>query len=331
MLAGVGAVALSAAVYSFATSDNPDQPKMKNYEVIRMVNGQTTTYDTTVAVNSNYSANDYLADLGFADDEQISIIDVTHNGETNEFTFSGEGHEHGERKVMMIHTDEETEDFHQIENGDGNHEIRIEKKVIKTEDGEDVDVQIDVDQILDGINIDSLVAVAMEGHEGDSGQIFVKKMIISEDEVDGDGTKMEWHSIDADGADYHKEISGYNHHMEIAVWGDEEDFTLVIVSDPSSNPGSKTMINEENKEVPVFKVFPNPTATTSELQLNFADKATTSILITDMKGATVAQMKLGEFKGQFNHTLDVSKWNKGVYIIQVDHGQEKMIEKLIVE
>lgn len=331
ILAGVGAVALTAAVFSFASSDNPDQPEMKNYEVIRMVNGQTTVYDTTVAVNSNYSPNDYLADLGFANDNEISIIDFTLNGSTNEFTFSSEDEGDGEHKVVMIELDEETEDIQQIENADGNHEIRIEKKVIKTEDGEDVDIQVEVDQLLEGINIDSLIAVAMEGHEGDSGQVIVKKMIISEEEVDGDGTNLEWHSIDAEGADYHKEVSGDNHHMEVAVWGDAEDFTLVIVSDPSTDPSTKTMLNKENKEVPVFKVFPNPSNSTSEIQLNFADKAPTSILITDMRGATVAKMQLGEYKGQFNKTLDVSKWEKGVYIIQVDHGSEKLMEKLIVE
>lgn len=331
LMAGLGVIALAGAVYSFSTSGNPDDVELKNYEVIRMVNGETTIYDTTVAINSNYSAEDYLSDLGFSGDNQISIIDFTLEGSTNEFTFAGGEMNDGKHKVVMIEIDEDTEDIQQIENGTGDQEIRIEKKIIKTEDGEDVDIQVEIGELLEGINIDSLIAVAMEGHEGDSGQVFVKKMIISDEEIDGEGNTMEWHSIDADGADYHKEVNGPNHHMQLAVWGDDEDFTLVIISDPASDPSTKTMMNKENKEVPVFKVFPNPSNTTSELQLNFADKAPTTILITDIRGATIAQMKLGEFKGEFNHAIDVSKWDKGVYIIQVDHGTEKMIEKLIVE
>jgi hypothetical protein len=157
-------------------------------------------------------------------------------------------------------------------------------------------------------------------------------MIISDEEIEGEGGTFEWHDMNADGADFHKEVSGPNHHMEIAVWGDNEDFTLVIVTDSEMNPNNKTMSTSgKNAKTSQLKVYPNPATETSQLLINFEDKEATQITISDMKGAAVMKLELGNFKGQFNKTLEVSKWQKGVYLIQVDHGSEKLIEKLIVE
>jgi Secretion system C-terminal sorting domain len=331
IIGGVAMTGLAAGVYSFTSDTNPDAPSMKNYEVIRMVDGQMTTYDTTLSANSTFSPNDYLAQLGFDNDEQISIIDFSNMGE-NSFTFSND-HPHGNHEGEMVFIEIDDEDIQTTSNGEG-QEIRIEKKIMKTsEDGEeDINVNVDVQGLLEDINIDSVIAAAMEGHEGDSNQVFIKKMVISEEKMDGGDGNMEWESIDATDADFHHEVNGHNHHMEVAVWGESEDFTMVIVSDPANSPSQKGMVvNDEDKEVPMFKLYPNPATTTSQLDLTFAEKAPTSINITDMRGRTVAKMDLGDFKGQFNHTIDVAKWQKGVYVLQVDHGNEKIMEKLIVE
>jgi hypothetical protein len=293
--------------------------------VIRMVDGQMTTYDTTLAANTTFTPNDYLAHLGFENDEQISIIDFT-KGHENAFTFSSYGEDGHQGEMIFIEMDE---DYHT--SGDEDHEVIIEKRIIHSSDVGDEDVTIDIEALLKGINIDSLVAVAMEGLEADSNQVIIKKMIMSDEHHTG-GEGMTWESIDATDADFHKEMSGTNHHMEVAVWGDEEDFTMVIVSDSSTNPSNKGMVAiEDNKEEAMFKLFPNPATTSSQLDLNFSEKAPTIINITDMRGRTVANMDLGDFAGPFKHTIDVTKWQKGVYVIQVDHGTEKIMEKLIIE
>ncbi|MEO9534356.1 MAG: T9SS type A sorting domain-containing protein [Crocinitomicaceae bacterium] len=334
ILGGAALTALTAGIYSFTSDNNPTNPEMKNYEVVRMVNGKMTTFDTTVAANSTYTAQNYLADLGFDNDPEINIIDLTHSGSgANEFTFSSDGH--GDGEVVIIEMDENVEDVHTTTNPDGTQEIRIEKKIIKTSENgeEDVNVEVEIDGILENINIDSLIAIAMKGHEGDSGQVFVKKMIISDEHIEGDGNgDVQWESIDATNADYHNEVNGPNHHMEVAVWGDGGDFTLLIVTDPATAPSNKSMVvTEGDKKAPMFKMYPNPAEQTAQLELNFEDIAPTTINITDMRGATVAKMELGDFAGQFNHKIDVTKWQNGVYIVQVDHGNEKIIEKLIVE
>lgn len=333
ILGGAAIAVLSAGVYSFTTDSNPTAPEMKNYEVVRMVDGQMTTYDTTLTASSTYSPTDYLADLGFSDDAQINIIDLTHTGDENGFTLNTDGPDNGEGQVIIIEMDENSDDIQTTTNPDGTQEIRIEKTITKSSENgeEDVNVEVMLDGNMENINMDSLIAVAMAGHQGDSGQVFIHKMIVTDEHHDGNGD-VEWEEIDATNADYHNEVHGPNHHMEVAVWGDGEDFTLVIVSDPSTSPSNKAMVSTDGKkQAPMFKLYPNPANQTSQLELNFEDKAPTSIIITDMKGAAVAKLELGDFVGQFTHKIDVSKMDKGVYIIQVDHGNEKIMEKLIVE
>jgi hypothetical protein len=50
-----------------------------------------------------------------------------------------------------------------------------------------------------------------------------------------------------------------------------------------------------------------------------------------VNGKIVMKMYLGDFSGVFNKEIDVKVWSKGVYMVQVEHGNNKMIEKLIVE
>ena len=324
---------LAGAVYSFKTGEGLGDEATKKYEVVRMVNGEMTSFDTTIAASSNYTPTDYLADLGFENDQQINIIDFTLEGGENQFYFENGDEENGDKKVIMIEMDE---DIEEIDMGDvplESHEIRVEKKIIKSEDGnEEADVEVMIGDALNGFNIDSLIALAMAGHEGDSGQVIMKKMIISDEERSGEDGTFEWHDVNSDGADYHKEVTGPNHHLEIAVWGDSEDYTLVIVTDSEMDPSNTTISTSgKNAKTPQMTVYPNPSKESTQLQLNFEDKKATQITISDMKGSTIMQLELGSFKGQFDKTLDVSKWQKGVYLIQVNHGSEKLIEKLIVK
>lgn len=357
VLAGIGALSLAGAIFSF-TSDNvhSEEPDSKKYEVIRMVNGEMVQFDTIVPSSSVYTPQDYLADLGFANDEHVAIIDVTnfdpeHMEMMHEMHMEGDSESmHDDQKMVFVEIEEESENGdHEViikkkcikdgeevefEEGEGEHEIKIEKRVIVNENGEE-DVEINVETMMENINIDSMiqVALALEGIEGDSGQMIMHKVIVIDEQVDGDGAEnVQWTEVDTEGATYHKSVDGPNHHMEVAVWGDEhEDFTLVIVSDPSQTPPHKAPVVDKNSSIKEMKLYPNPTNTSSQLQLDFKDKAETAIIITDIQGKVVARLDLGKFKGQFTHDINVDKWEKGVYLVRVQHGDEEMIEKLIVE
>lgn len=333
LIAGVAVLGIAGAAFAFASGDKPDESKKKKYEVVRMVNGELVQHDTIIAAASEYSPQDYLDDLGYAEDEHINIINLLDldvmSHEMNEIHEMHSGDHKGEH-MIFIEMDED-DIHHEMKEGDEHHEIRIEKKIIKS-DGNGEDVEIDVNAIIDLMNIDSLIEVAMKMGGADSGSVVMHKMIVTDEEFDGEG-KMEWHEMNTEDADFHKEVSGPGHHMEVAVWGDDhEDFTLLIVTDPDHAPkGTAGIDNDSEHSTTSVKLFPNPTESTSQLQLNFEDKAETSIEISDIKGRVVEKLALGEFSGEFIHDIDVQDWAKGVYIVKVQHGSDKTIQKLIVE
>ena len=76
---GVMALSLIGTIYSFAI-DKDKTKQTKTYEVIRSVNGAISTHDTIIDFTSNYTPDNYLADLGFSKDPNIEIIDLLNFG-----------------------------------------------------------------------------------------------------------------------------------------------------------------------------------------------------------------------------------------------------------
>jgi Secretion system C-terminal sorting domain len=375
IIAGAAILGLAGVVYSFSSGDAPENPESKKYEVIRMVDGELTQFDTIVASTSDYTPDDYLNDLGFGADNNVNIIDMSSfdancfiDGNVMGEECQGNGKPEGDCIFVYESEDENIEDGEHViikkcikngeevdledgehniiikkcikdgeevdlEEGDRNQEMRIEKRVFIDSDGEESDenVEMQIEIIMENLNMDSLIKVAMETEGMDAENVIMRKVMIVDEEFEGDGGTMEWHEMNTDGADYHKEIDGPNHHMEVAVWGEgEEDFTLLIVSDPNDSPSRAPSTNGQSSKTEL-KLFPNPASTSSQIQLNFEKKAPTAITITDIQGKVITKLELGKFKGQFNHDIDVEKWESGVYLVHVSHGSEKFIEKLIVE
>lgn len=339
LIAGVAVLGIAGAAFAFASGDKPDESKKKKYEVVRMVDGELVQHDTIIAAASEYSPQDYLNDLGYGEDEHINIInlldlDVMHHEMTEIHEMHSGDHTKDHKGEHMIFIEMDEDEFHhEMKEGDEHHEIRIEKKIIKSDENGD-EVTIDINAMIEDMNIDSMIQVAMKMEGSDSGAVVMHKMIVLDEEFERDMEgKMEWHEMNAEDADFHKEVSGPGHHMEVAVWGDDhEDFTLLIVTDPDHSPKGPAGIDNDNEDSNTsVKLFPNPTENTSQLQLNFEDEAETSIEISDIKGRVVQKLALGEFSGEYILDIDVQDWAKGVYIVKVQHGSDKTIQKLIVE
>jgi len=85
LIGGIALCSLAGLVYSFSLHEDENNPTQKKYEVIRFVNGEMTTNDTIVDINSNYTEQDYLEDLGFSNDENITTQIFMNSNENNEF------------------------------------------------------------------------------------------------------------------------------------------------------------------------------------------------------------------------------------------------------
>jgi hypothetical protein len=116
---------------------------------------------------------------------------------------------------------------------------------------------------------------------------------------------------------------------------------IVQEQDASFNFGDETenalrtdetsSINDLN-EFTSLNVFPNPTS--GQVQVQFVMPATqnqeVSLKISDMLGRTLSQEQLGNFSGNYNGSLDLKAFGPGIYMLQLQVGNELLYKKVIV-
>jgi hypothetical protein len=355
-IGGLGLLGLGVVLLSFGHAG--DEPKFTRYEVIRSVNGEVTTYDTVVASGSAFTPEQYLAQLGFSADANIEIISVPHPHEMMMFHHRDMMHPCGDslrmvtiemegmdpqmmqqHMIMMHHPGgagfgdstmmiELNIDKEHAEMMDQHHQMMIEKNImIKSIDSLNHEL-VEVQRLIELVNLDSLIAL----HElhGDSAMVFMHEIVI---EDGGDGTDqltIEQHQVHGDPT-FERHVQDGNTQSDIQVFGGKEDFTIVIVSDASAAPKSEVKIEKTNAPAGNLKLYPNPASKEVTVQLNFDEKATTHITVTNSEGKVMMQLSLGEFSGQHVETINVSKWSKGIYFVNVERPGTKTVEKLVIE
>lgn len=355
---GLIAIGLVGLVFSF-TYKNGKKAKGKKYEVVRSVDGKLNTYDTIVSIDSDYTPENYLNDLGFSEDNHIKIINLSEH--LNELNIEIEEHVDGGEHQMVFVT-KDSINCHSISNSDEPHAIFIKKEIRTVKDGKEETV-IEINGDDTHFNIDSIIALHSEGHDGKSVH-FAKAIIINDSVMEHTGD-MKFIRINEDennkNGQIHKEIKveiiGHEDSIKI-ISGDDfkildenvfihemgddaktfdvemtrghENFTIVLVTEINNMNEPKNRKIEKESGVDL-KVYPNPARSNAQLELNFNEKATTVIQVTDMNGKIVYNSNLGELSGTYRHEFDLTDWSKGVYIIDIQHGDERLKEKLIVE
>ncbi len=79
----------------------------------------------------------------------------------------------------------------------------------------------------------------------------------------------------------------------------------------------------------ILGLSPNPA--TDLVRLNYtASSSNVSITVTDMMGRNVYQNELNNVEGYQNETIDVSTFGKGYYIVVLQSGQDRVIQKFAV-
>ena len=358
LVLGVLALGLVGLVFSFTDKDK--DKKGKKYEVIRSSDGQITIYDTIVPKDSDYTPEDYLKDLGFNNDEDIKIINLSN--QMNHFDLDVEEHmkgKHHEHSEMIFFT-KDSIDCKTLSDSDTPHAVFIKKEFRTVKDGEEVTININTDDL--NLNIDSIMAIHKAHHSEQPGTI--EKVIIINDSVIESTDHMTFIHIDEneetgeDGKirkevkvemidhpegkmEIRTNINGEesepihledgNKFVDVQVIGDSEDFTMVIVSETDLNPKKKRKLKQTAEEGVDLSLYPNPAKASAQLELNFSEAAPTQIVVSDMNGRVVYNENIGEIKGNYRHEFDLNNWSKGVYIIDIKHGESTISEKLIVE
>jgi hypothetical protein len=155
----------------------------------------------------------------------------------------------------------------------------------------------------------------LENESGDV-QIMIRKM-------DGAESEIEWIS------DGQNEPDNYRMRM---IHSEEEDFTLVIVTENLSNESNEAAhVKREMAQENEMVVFPNPNNGIFTIQFDQQEKRKTKIEIVDAQGKLVFEESLGKFSGQYKKEIDLKNRGTGIYIIKIQQGKKMVSNKVIVD
>jgi hypothetical protein len=101
----------------------------------------------------------------------------------------------------------------------------------------------------------------------------------------------------------------------------------------SSDTVFVTVVNGIADNIPVqnINVFPNPNNGTFTLTFDMISQANVLLQISDLLGKTVYEERLGNYNGTYNRQLNLSELNKGVYLLSIQVGDERINKRIILQ
>lgn len=94
----------------------------------------------------------------------------------------------------------------------------------------------------------------------------------------------------------------------------------------------KAGIDFSNKELEVDHLifYPNPSDGVFTLKFELEEKGDVNITIVDMKGKTVYNEKLDNFKGEYKNQIDIKKQSPGTYFIIIEQNGKMTTQKVLI-
>lgn len=206
------------------------------------------------------------------------------------------------------------------------HEQMGDRQMIFIEEGtpgEEIHIEMlegEIDSLLQEMEFN--IETIME----ESGEDGTQRVIIKQIEMDDENAWQE------EGGEMHKEIR-VQHHMDV---DSDEDFTVVLVTENIDEGAEMETIirterpNSMEMNEPI-SVYPNPNNGTFTIAFNQKEALKTAIKVVDAQGKIVYKEKLGTFSGSYKKELDLRQHGTGVYIVNVEQGDEVSARKVIVE
>lgn len=339
-----------AVLLSFNTKK--DKPTFRKIEVIRSIDGEISTYDTLVSADSEYDENDYLRDLGFGNDNHLSIIKFSSDLHSIDF------------EAML---------------DDAEKDLKVFKKEIRVDaDGLEAEFYSDMEELEQEMKKLHEELGQMK-HELGDGQVFIMKEMetlgeglaeifsslpISCDSIQSFSFKLDTNfefgnfnmmvlgdldsvlsenlkfdclkdfdmdvdfdlDINLDGLENLEDLEESDFHFEMfSEKGNQGNFTIVLVTEGIENPTSSSVESSQ------LKLFPNPAKEYVTVELDLKKKKETTVSISDVSGKLMKTLDLGKVSGLQQYKIDVSDWPSGMYVVQLSHGDYRKIEKLVVE
>ena len=348
---------LGGVLFSF--SNKTEDSEFRKIEVIRTVDGVSTTYDTLVSSLTDFGAKDYLAELGFDKDKNICIIELSsdlENFDCSALFNKGDGKSSGTgcAPQITIETsvdDEESMVTEKTCSSEKNVNCGPEgvkcMKMVMAGGKCDAKMECDFSGLAELCNIsclDSLMkGCKFESKCDTSFQNGNCKIICMTDvKCDTTNTKncLSWSGtpgsckididVKMDGSDAMN--TGACHKFSMAgcfAEGGSENCTMVIVTE-DADP-TRAAENASSDLENAMKFYPNPATDEVKLQIDLVKKRDTKITVTNMNGNVMKTFDLGKFSGSVTERIDISEWSSGVYLVRLTSGEYSRVEKLVVQ
>ncbi|MGB3180884.1 MAG: trypsin-like serine protease [Cyclobacteriaceae bacterium] len=125
--------------------------------------------------------------------------------------------------------------------------------------------------------------------------------------------------------------NAYASSCETFSYGEVEDYTINIggvrggLASEGITARNGGISNED------MKMFPNPASTVATMAYNVgSDAKDVTISLIDITGAVITTAEYAQRSGIIEHTFDVQSLDNGVYMVSVESGDNKQVERLIV-
>jgi Secretion system C-terminal sorting domain len=79
-----------------------------------------------------------------------------------------------------------------------------------------------------------------------------------------------------------------------------------------------------------FKLFPNPSNGNFKMEFSSATNSPIMVSVVDLLGRKVYQKEF-ENTGNFSESIDLKKVTSGVYVLSVEDGNKKQVQKIVVQ
>lgn len=94
-----------------------------------------------------------------------------------------------------------------------------------------------------------------------------------------------------------------------------------------------TVVNGIAENIPVKDViiYPNPNNGMFNLAFDLITEANVNIMVADMLGKVVYEENIGNYSGSYNKQLDLTHLQKGIYLVNLQVGNERINKRIIIQ
>ncbi|AMM52339.1 hypothetical protein TH61_15675 [Rufibacter sp. DG15C] len=118
--------------------------------------------------------------------------------------------------------------------------------------------------------------------------------------------------------------------------GDGERHQIIILRSTKEEGSKKRLKAKSSKESKTgndlkVTLYPNPSSGRFTVSFQIDKKSETKLRVVDSTGRTVLEEDAGMQKGMFTRELDLSRFGRGVYILQILSGKNVRSERVVVQ